>query len=55
MAKPYADLFRLGPAHAFLVLDAKGDNIFDSGGPKGTAHAAPCGGGLPVGHARIPR
>jgi glutamine synthetase len=31
-------IFGLGPAHAFLVLDAKGDNIFDSGGPKGTAH-----------------
>ena len=37
MAKPYAEYSGSGLHTHFSVLDAKGDNIFDSGGPKGTA------------------
>ena len=37
MAKPYADYSGSGLHTHFSVLDQKGDNIFDSGGPKGTA------------------
>ena len=37
MAKPYADYSGSGLHTHFSVLDGKGDNIFDSGGPKGTA------------------
>ncbi|TGD42790.1 glutamine synthetase [Pseudotabrizicola sediminis] len=37
MAKPYAEYSGSGLHTHFSVLDAAGDNIFDSGGPKGTA------------------
>ncbi|MDO9637959.1 MAG: glutamine synthetase family protein [Pseudotabrizicola sp.] len=37
MAKPYAEYSGSGLHTHFSVLDANGDNIFDSGGPKGTA------------------
>ena len=37
MAKPYPEYSGSGLHTHFSVLDAKGDNIFDSGGPKGTA------------------
>jgi hypothetical protein len=37
MAKPYAEYSGSGLHTHFSVLDEKGDNIFDSGGPKGTA------------------
>ncbi len=37
MAKPYAEYSGSGLHTHFSVLDADGDNIFDSGGPKGTA------------------
>lgn len=37
MAKPYPEYSGSGLHTHFSVLDEKGDNIFDSGGPKGTA------------------
>ena len=37
MAKPYADYSGSGLHTHFSILDEKGENIFDSGGPKGTA------------------
>lgn len=37
MAKPYAEYSGSGLHTHFSVLDEAGDNIFDSGGPKGTA------------------
>ena len=37
MAKPYPEYSGSGLHTHFSVLDADGDNIFDSGGPKGTA------------------
>ena len=37
MAKPYPEYSGSGLHTHFSVLDQKGDNIFDSGGPKGTA------------------
>lgn len=37
MAKPYAEYSGSGLHTHFSVLDESGDNIFDSGGPKGTA------------------
>jgi len=37
MAKPYQDYSGSGLHTHFSVLDDKGENIFDSGGPKGTA------------------
>jgi glutamine synthetase len=37
MAKPYAEYSGSGLHTHFSVLDKDGDNVFDSGGPKGTA------------------
>ncbi len=37
MAKPYPEYSGSGLHTHFSVLDAEGENIFDSGGPKGTA------------------
>lgn len=37
MAKPYPEYSGSGLHTHFSILDEKGDNIFDSGGPKGTA------------------
>jgi glutamine synthetase len=37
MAKPYPEYSGSGLHTHFSVIDQKGDNIFDSGGPKGTA------------------
>jgi glutamine synthetase len=37
MAKPYPEYSGSGLHTHFSVIDARGDNVFDSGGPKGTA------------------
>jgi glutamine synthetase len=49
MAKPYPEYSGSGLHTHFSVIDKKGDNVFDSGGPKGTAHAATRGRRLPAG------
>ena len=53
MAKPYPEYSGSGLHTHFSVIDAKGDNIFDSRRPQGHGAAAPGGGRLPGRDARF--